>query len=424
MASLRDWPVWQLTLARLRLFLREPAAIFWVYGFPILMMMSLGIAFRDNPQELIAVDVVEAAREGEAIREGEAPAEPGAGTQGSGFRVQGSGSDSANPKSKIQNLKSLLAADSRFKLNVAPAENWRKRLQAGKTDLVIEVNPPGSPQPYQFWDEPRRAESRIARYAVEALLLRAASGVLANANQGHANGAAATTDIDSHREAVASRSPNAGSPVVRSPEVKHLEQAGSRYIDFLLPGMMGMGLMGGGMWGVGFVVVDMRVRKLLKRFLATPMRRSDFLIAVIFSRLIFTLADIVILLLFGYLAFGIRSQGSYLNLTAVVLLGGAAFAGIGLLVASRVQTIETVSGLMNLVMLPMWILSGVFFSSERFPETVQPLINLLPLTALNQGLRGIMLEGKSLGALWPQLALLAAYASISFTVALRVFRWR
>jgi ABC-type multidrug transport system, permease component len=79
---------------------------------------------------------------------------------------------------------------------------------------------------------------------------------------------------------------------------------------------------------------------------------------------------------------------------------------------------------MNLVMLPMWILSGVFFSSERFPETVQPLINLLPLTALNQGLRGIMLEGKSLGALWPQLALLAAYASISFTVALRVFRWR
>jgi|GEM_PF-28535 len=402
MASLRDWPVWQLTLARLRLFLREPAAIFWVYGFPILMMMSLGIAFRDNPQELITVDVIEAAD-----------------VQSPTSKVQGQLELAPNPQSAIRNPQSLLTTDPRFKVTLNPAENWRKRLQAGKTDLVIEVNPPGSPQPYQFWDEPRRAESRIARYAVEALLLRAGSAVRADAKHGHADGAAATVGIDSHGEADASRSPE-----VRSPEVKHLEQAGSRYIDFLLPGMMGMGLMGGGMWGVGFVVVDMRVRKLLKRFLATPMRRSDFLIAVIFSRLIFTLADIVILLLFGYLAFGIRSQGSYLNLTAVVLLGGAAFAGIGLLVASRVQTIETVSGLMNLVMLPMWILSGVFFSSERFPETVQPLINLLPLTALNQGLRGIMLEGKSLGALWPQLALLAAYASISFTVALRVFRWR
>jgi ABC-type multidrug transport system permease subunit len=326
------------------------------------MMMSLGIAFRDNPQELIAVDVV----------------------VGSGFGVQGP----ENRTSKNQNLNSLLTADPRFKLTVNPAEDWRKRLQAGKTDLVIELNPGGSSTAYQFWDEPRRAESRLARYAVEALLLRAETSQ------------------------------------IRVPDVKHLEQAGSRYIDFLLPGMIGMGLMGGGLWGVGFVVVDMRVRKLLKRFLATPMRRSDFLLAIIFSRLAFTLADVVVLLFFGYLAFGIRSQGSHLNLTAVVLIGGAAFAGIGLLVASRVQTIETVSGLMNLVMLPMWILSGVFFSSERFPEAVQPAINLLPLTALNQALRGIMLEGKSLPALWPQLLLLTAYAVVTFTIALRVFRWR
>src|SRR5262245_11061134 len=261
MASLRDWPVWHLTLARLKLFIREPAAIFWVYGFPILMMMSLGIAFRDNPVEVIAVDLVEAAE-----------------IQTPTSEVQGQRANDGNPKSEIQNLKSILAADSRFKLNVSPTENWRKRLQAGKTDLVIEVHPPGSSQPFQLWDEPRRSESRIARYAVEALLVRGAASE------------------------------------VHSPEVKHLVEAGSRYIDFLLPGMIGMGLMGGGMWGVGFVVVDMRVRKLLKRFLATPMRRSDFLIAVILSRLIFTLADIVILLLFGYFAFGIRNQGSYLKI--------------------------------------------------------------------------------------------------------------
>jgi ABC-type multidrug transport system permease subunit len=404
MGRVRDWPVWQLTLARLKLFLREPAAIFWVYGFPILMMMSLGIAFRDNPHEQIAVDVVEA-------REGEAPVEPQVAKQGSGFGVQGSGmaSGGRQPPEAIRNPQSQLSADPRFKVTVNPAEDWRKRLQAGKTDLVIEVLPPGSSPPFQFWDEPRRAESRLARYAVEALLLRHRSP--------HAPREAIESSPHAPREEpqLAERD---------GYEVKHLEQAGSRYIDFLLPGMIGMGLMGGGMWGVGFVVVDMRVRKLLKRFLATPMRRSDFLIAIIFSRLIFTLLDVVILLLFGYLAFGIRNQGNYLNLTAVVLLGGAAFAGIGLLVASRVQTIETVSGLMNLVMLPMWILSGVFFSSERFPEIVQPLINLLPLTALNQALRGIMLEGQSLASLWPQLAILAAYASICFTLALRIFRWR
>jgi ABC-type multidrug transport system permease subunit len=375
MASPSSWPIWQLILSRLRLFLREPMAIFWVYGFPILMMMSLGIAFRENPQEVIAVDVVEA----------------GVGSQASGGGSQGSGVEGRepdNPKFRIQNLKSILSADARFKVVASPAEDWRKRLQAGKTDLVIEIKPADSTAPYQLWDEPHRAESRLARYAVEAALLR---------NQ---------------------------RPGPSTPEVKHLEQAGARYIDFLLPGMIGMGLMGGGMWGVGFVVVDMRVRKLLKRFLATPMRRSDFLLAVMVSRLLFTLADVVVLVLFGYLAFGVRCQGSYLDLTAAVLLGGAAFAGIGLLVASRAQTLETVSGLMNLVMLPMWVLSGVFFSSERFPEVVQPAINLLPLTALNQLLRGVMLEGQSLAVFWPQLALLGGYASVTFTVALRIFRWR
>jgi ABC-type multidrug transport system permease subunit len=191
-----------------------------------------------------------------------------------------------------------------------------------------------------------------------------------------------------------------------------------------VPGLIGMSLMGGGIWAVGFAIVDMRIRKLLKRFLATPMRRSHFLLAIMLSRLAFTLIDIVILLVFGYFAFGVQCQGSYAAFFAAVLLGGFSFAGIGLLVASRAQTIETVSGLMNLVMLPMWILSGVFFSSERFPEVVQPVINLLPLTALNQLLRGIMLEGQSLALLWPQMAILAAYGAITFLIALRIFRWR
>jgi ABC-type polysaccharide/polyol phosphate export permease len=122
--------------------------------------------------------------------------------------------------------------------------------------------------------------------------------------------------------------------------------------------------------------------------------------------------------------FQVHSQGDYLNLMAAILLGAVAFAGIGLLVASRAQTLETISGLMNLIMLPMWIFSGVFFSSERFPQEIQGLINLLPLTALNQLLRGVMLEGRNVAQLWAQVAILASYAVITFAVALRVFRWR
>ncbi|WP_254507586.1 ABC transporter permease [Anatilimnocola floriformis] len=338
----------QLILTRIRLFLREPAAIFWVYGFPILMLVALGIAFRDNPRESIVVDLV------------------------------GEG--------KVAEWKESLAADKRFEVKLDTAD-WQKRLQSGKTDLVIELGEK-LPNGFQLWEEPRRAESRYARSAVENAMLR--------------------------RE----------QPSSAAPAVKQLQQAGSRYIDFLLPGMIGMGLMGGGMWGVGFVVVDMRVRKLLKLYLATPMRRSDFLVALLCSRLLFTLADVIVLLVFGYFVFGVACQGSYLDLTIATLIGGAAFGGIGLLVASRAQTLETVSGLMNLVILPMWVFSGVFFSSERFPEVVQPIINLLPLTALNQLLRGIMLEDKSLAILWPQTLLLSAYAIICFGVALKVFRWK
>ena len=167
-----------------------------------------------------------------------------------------------------------------------------------------------------------------------------------------------------------------------------MNEPGGRYIDFLVPGLLGMSLMGGGLWGVGFVTVDMRIRKLLKRFLATPMKKTHFLAAIMLSRLVFIIPELLVLLGFAYLAFGVRIVGSPLAVLALILLGTFTFAGIGLLVASRARTMEAVSGLMNLVMLPMWILSGIFFSSRRFPQAVQPLIHALPLTPLNDALRG------------------------------------
>jgi ABC-2 type transport system permease protein len=200
-------------------------------------------------------------------------------------------------------------------------------------------------------------------------------------------------------------------------------EPGARYIDFLIPGLLGMNLMNSGMWGVGFALVDMRQRKLLKRFVATPMRRSDFLLALTSSRLVLMVVELGLLLGFGIFVFHMRVTGSWLAIVLLSALGAATFGGLGLLTASRAQKIESVSGLINLVMMPMWIFSGVFFSYERFPAVVHPLIRALPLTALNDALRATILEGAPLAAQAGRLAVLATWTVISFLLALAWFRW-
>jgi ABC-type multidrug transport system permease subunit len=202
------------------------------------------------------------------------------------------------------------------------------------------------------------------------------------------------------------------------------EEPGDRYIDFLIPGLMGMNLMAGGLWGVGYVIVDMRVRKLLKRLLATPMRASDFLLSMLGSRLLCLAVEMVVLVVAGWLLFGVPVRGSGWGLALVVLAGASAFAGLGLVLASRVERTETVSGLINLFVLPMWMLSGTFFSPHRFPDPFQPVVRALPLTHLNDALRAVMLEGASAADVLAPVALLAGWAVVSFLAALACFSWR
>ena len=199
---------------------------------------------------------------------------------------------------------------------------------------------------------------------------------------------------------------------------------GVRYIDWLIPGLLGMNIMGTGMWGIGFTLVVQRTRKLLKRLIATPMRRHQYLAALVTARLVLLGLELVALVGFARLMFGVPIEGSLVNLAAVSLLGAMAFSGLGLLTASRAQTIEGVSGIMNVVMAPMWICSGVFFASSNFPDAMQPFIQALPLTALNDALRGVMLDGHGLIANGPDLLILAAWGGVSFGLALRIFRWR
>jgi ABC-type multidrug transport system permease subunit len=203
-----------------------------------------------------------------------------------------------------------------------------------------------------------------------------------------------------------------------------VDEPGGRYIDFLVPGLLGMSLMGGGLWGVGFVIVDMRVRKLLKRFLATPMKKSEFMAAIMGSRMIFMVPEVLFLLLFARYVCGVVNHGSLFAVTLIVLLGAVMFSGLGLLIASRAKTIEAVSGMMNLIMVPMWIFSGIFFSSERFPEAAQPFIKAIPLTPLIDALRSVMLEGAPLSAQLTRIGIMSAWGAVSFVLALRWFRWR
>ena len=203
-----------------------------------------------------------------------------------------------------------------------------------------------------------------------------------------------------------------------------VSERGSRYIDFFLPGLLGMNLMGSGIWGLGFSIVTARNKKLLKRLVATPMSRAQFLLSYLLSRLFFLIVEVAVLIGFGVLAFGVPVRGSIVTLAIVCLASALAFSAIGLLISSRAQTTEGVSGLMNLVMLPMWVFSGVFFSSANFPAAFQPFIRVLPLTAVNDALRATMLRGAGLGAIAPELAIIIGWMVLSAALALRIFRWR
>ena len=339
-----------LLMARMLELKREPEVVFWVFVFPLLLALGLGIAFRNKPGNAASVAIVE-----------------------------GSGSQDA------QSLLARSAQHDQFKVQVLTEEEAHKGFRLGKFDLVIEPAANGAVI-YRY--DPARPESVLAKAEVNDAL-----------------------------QATAGRKDSVATTTVTSSE------PGSRYIDFLIPGLLGMNLMNSGMWGIGFALVDMRQRKLLKRFVGTPMRRTDFLLALASSRLILMIIEVGLLLVFGVLFFHMRVLGSIASIALIAALGSLTFGGVGLLTASRAQKIESVSGLINLVMMPMWIFSGVFFSYERFPTIIHPLIKGLPLTALNDALRASILEGTPILHQWPRLLVMLVWGGVSFVLALKWFRW-
>lgn len=350
----KTWPIAVLIRMRLLEFSRRPAAVFWTYVFPLVMMFILGSAFRSQ---------------------GESPSQIGI---------------LAGPQAEVLKQKLLPSPD--LVVTIVESEDGLRRLRAGRLTVLLRESAGPTTDAERFpWElvyDPQRIGSRSAELLVQQQL-RVSDGV----------------------------------PESNSFQRVPYSEPGGRYIDFLVPGLIGMVLLGGGLWGVGYAIVDMRIRKLLKRFLATPMRKSDFLLGIVFSRMLFVLPQIAAIMLASYLGFAVTNHGSWLEFSVLVLLGGLQFAGVGLLISSRAKTLETMSGLINLAMLPMWTLSGIFFSYENFPEWLHLPIRLLPLTPLLDALRGVMLDGNSLAQHPIELAAILAWTLGTFGLALWCFRW-
>jgi ABC-type multidrug transport system permease subunit len=281
-------------------------------------------------------------------------------------------------------LRAALTGKDDIVLRDVPPGDDLRVIRDGEVHVVVV---PGEPPTYRF--DPDRAEGRVARLVVDNALKRAA---------GRTEPWVAGED-----------------PIV---------VPGSRYIDWLIPGLLGMNIMSTGMWGIGFAIVQARLRKLLKRLAASPMRRSDYLLSQMVARLGFLAPEAIVPLAFGALVLGMPIRGSVFSIGVVCVWGAMTFTGLGLLAASRPKTIEAISGLLNMTMLPMWVVCGVFFSSANFPPGVQPVIQALPLTALNDALRAVILEGAMLPQVASELAIMGAWAAASFVLALKLFRWR
>lgn len=339
-------PLVELTLARLREFIREPEALFWTFVFPIVMAVVMALAFPSRATQDIVVGI------------------------------------SSGPNAS--SLRSTLAAAPGLSTRDIPPGGEQRALREGEVHVIVI---PGNPPTYQF--DAARAESQTARLAVDDALKRAAGRV---------------DPWTAHEQPVS--------------------VPGSRYVDWLIPGLVAMGIMSNGMWGVAFSIVQARTRKLLKRMVASPMRKQEYLLAQLLARLLFLAPEVAVPLGFGALALGMPIEGSIMAIAAVTFIGSVAFGAFGLLLATRARTFEAVSGLMNMAMLPMWLLSGVFFSSANFPAWAQPAIQALPLTALVDALRAVVLEGATLGAVHRELLVLVCWTLVPFALALRLFRWR
>jgi ABC-2 type transport system permease protein len=364
-------PIIQLILIQLREFYREPGILFWAFVFPIAMAWGLGIAFTHKIEQKRNIAYIEN------------QAQPD--TQFRKILGKYAKTDSISKSADIK--YSIHIGNEKIgytNLRFMPA-NWEtanKHLKSGSILLIIEEQQ--GKLLYHY--DPFNTEAQLTYLQLSSFV-------------------------------------NKGSSEVPEAEIKPLTQKGSRYIDFLIPGLIAMDLMMSTMWGISYSLIEKRSKKLLRRLVATPMKKSSFLFAQLIARLILNIFEAMILFLFANYYFGFTLEGTFITLSILYMAGMLCFTGISILLSSRTSNTYIGNGLINAIVMPMTVLSGIFFSYHNFPDVVIPYIKFLPLTMLTDGLRGIFIEGSGLKEVLTSVLVLSGIGISSFFVGLKMYKW-
>jgi ABC-2 type transport system permease protein len=369
--------LWQLISALFLEIIREPGVLFWGILFPILMSLGLGLAFTKKTDVIRKVAI---------INNSEKPV-AGSDTIVADFLKNSCEKNNSAEKSSWRwkyVIKDEKLGNSIFLFYDLKWDEAMKLLKRGTINvLLLELN---GPVEYHF--DPMNPDAQLTYLKLSTIV---------------GKGEVLTVHGNS--------------------EIKPLTVTGTRYIDFLVPGLITMGVMMSCMWGISYGIIEKRSKKLLRRLVATPMKKSHFLIALITVRIIMNLIESAVLLLFALIAFKVTVQGNITGLILMYLAGNIAFAGIAVFVSSHTSNTEVGNGLINFVVFPMMVLSGIFFSYQNFPDWSLPVIKNLPLTMLTDGIRSIFNEGAGYNEVALPVLILLAVGTLFFSVGLKIFKW-
>lgn len=370
--------LWQLISALFREIIREPGVLFWGILFPILMSLGLGLAFTKKADVIRKVAIINI------------PDNPSAGSES--YLVEGFLKNNCE--------KNLVQKQD--------AWQWRYTIKDDKlgNSIFLFYN--------MKWDDALRF---LKRGTINVLMLGVKDSVEYHFDPMNPDAQLTYLKLST----IVGK--GTVQPLQSTSEIKPLTVTGTRYIDFLVPGLIAMGVMMSSMWGISYGIIEKRSKKLLRRLVATPMKKSHFLIALITVRVIMNFIESLVLFLFALFAFKMTIQGSISALIIMFLAGNIAFAGIAVFVSSHTSNTEVGNGLINFVVFPMMVLSGIFFSYQNFPDWSLPVIRNLPLTMLTDGIRSIFNEGAGYHEVAVPILILLAIGTLFFSIGLKIFRW-
>jgi ABC-type multidrug transport system permease subunit len=359
----------QLILIRFREFIREPGIVFWSVIFPVAMAWVLGIAFSKQNELVQQVALI---RNGDlqnpSLKEFLKDSE------------KITAEDGAVHYDKIIHNEKL--GKTSFKFLSISWDEGLKMIKRGHVNLLVREYPDS----LEYYFDPANPQARTVYIALSSAI-------------------------------------NNAEHVYDTASINPLTQQGNRYIDFLIPGLIAMGVMNSLLWGISYALIEMRSKKLLRRMIATPMKKSEFLISHFAARLTLTVIEAGLLFTFAFFYFSISVQGSLLALATVFLSGNIAFSGIAILISARTANSRIGTGLINVITMPMTVLSGVFFSYHNFPDSVIPIIEKMPLTMMADSLRGVFIEGFGITQVAVNSSVLFALGIICFLIGLRIYKW-